>query len=163
MAILKVFAFLALAAIAVIFTRGYFSSEEPTVNITEQLQLDIPLPDDQDQTDKSDFSLFTDTIICKAIINAVAGADPEIMTTTDQADKIVVSFKREADGKDLSYGCKKVDDRFYLENTSKFFSQSVIEVVPKVTAPRVDELNLYIFDTSDVGNIVKTYTIDQFE
>jgi len=163
MAILKVFALFALVVIAVIFTRVYFSSEEPTVNITEQLQLDIPLADDQDKTDKSDFSLFTDTIICKAIIKAVAGADPEIMKTTDQTDKIVVSFKREADGKNLSYGCKKVGDRFHLENTSKFFSQSVIEVVPKVTAPRIDELSLYIFDTSDVGNIVKTYKIDEFE
>lgn len=163
MAIPKSFFLLALATLSIVFIGIYFVSKEPSVDTTEQLQAELELLEDQQNIDELDFSLFTDTLICKAITNAVAGANPEIMRTTILEDKFVISFKREADGKDLSYNCKKVRNRFYLESTSKFFSQSIIEVEPKVTAPRTDELTLYIFDTSDTGNIVKTYMIDELE
>lgn len=163
MAILKFLVFIALAAGAAILMSDYFFSEEPTVQITEQFNPELLPEEDQSTRIQPDFRLFTDMIVCKAITNAVAGANLDLMNTAQLDDKIVISFTREADGKDLSYNCRKVNKRFYLESTSKFFSQSVIEVEPKVSAPRIDELILYIFDTSDTGNIVKTYSIDDFE
>jgi len=163
MAIPKFFAFSALALISIIFIGFYFLSEKASVNNAEQVQPELNLQESKSKIDTSVFSLFTDSTICKAITNAATGTNPEIMKTSSLENKIIISFEREADGKELTYDCKKIDDRFYWESSSKFLSQSIIEVEARVTAPRIDELTLYIFDTSDRGNIVKSYTIDEFE
>ena len=164
----KSFTFLMLLAIALIFISVYFSpkelftSKEPSRNTTEQVQPEIASPADDKKIAKSDVSLFTDTIICKAITNAVVGMKPTMMEATRTTDKIVISFNRESDGKHVSYDCKRVDNRFYWNSSTRVLSQSIIEVDAKVTAPRLDRLELYIYESLDRGNIAKTYTIDEF-
>ena len=85
------------------------------------------------------------------------------MTTSMIGDKIIVSFIYEPNGKNLRYECQRIDNRFYWESSTKFLSKSIIEVETAVAGSRTDELSLSIYDTLDRGNIVKTYTIDQFQ
>lgn len=130
---------------------------------TTVAQSNIELPAGSDQIRHTDNGLFTDAMICKAITNAIVGASPSIMTTNVQSNKIIVSFIYEPNGKHLSYDCKRIDNRFYWESSTKFLSKSIIEVETNVVRPRTDELIVSIYDTLDTGRAIKTYTIDQFQ
>jgi len=166
MANLKLLALLIVAIIAIVFAVRYFSAEAPSLTkIPSNSTLDDLQPDfnsqEKDNTPiTSDSSLFTDTIICKAITNAITGAKPETMKAAVLTNKIVISLNRETDGNNLSYDCKQVDNRYYWNNSSRVLSQSIIEVDAKVVLPRLDQLKLFIYESLDTGNIVKSYNIE---
>ena len=171
MANLKLLALLIVAIIAVVcavvFAVSYFPAEAPTPTTTssnnapDQFQPTIESSAEDSTIDTSDSSLFTNTIICKAITHAIVGAKPAVMKAAILTNKIVISLDRETDGNSLSYNCKQVDNRFYWSNSSRVLSQSIIEVDAKVIAPRLDQLKLFIYESLDTGNIVKTYNIEE--
>ncbi len=153
----------AMIALVALFAPDYFASEESTnTSPGQQKETELLSGNADAHAINSARSLFTDEMICKAITNAIVGADLAAMTATRLNDKIVTAVKSESSG-NSSYECTRVDNRYYLESASKFVSQSIIEIEPKVEPPRIDELVLYIFDTSDRGNIVKNYNIEQLE
>jgi len=166
MANLKFLALLIVAIIAIIFAVGHFSAEAPSLaqipsnSSLDELQPKIKSPEKDNTTITSDPSLFTNTIICKAITHAIVGANPTDMKAAILTNKIVVSLGHEVDGKSSSYDCKQVENRFYWNNSSRVLSQSIIEVDAKVIAPRLDQLKLFIYESLDTGNIVKSYNIE---
>lgn len=152
--------FLLVAAFALIVA-GYYFLDKSTVSKPEHTQFTSEIRSDEPLSDSSHFGLFSSAQICKAITIAVLGTESTEIELTRLENKNVVSFKRDADAAKSSYECEKIGDRFYWESTSKLVSSSVIEVEPRVSDSRTDELTLYIFDTSDTGNIVKTFNIEQ--
>ena len=184
---LKNFAFATLIALSALFPGTFFYFEATQTNSTKQLQAsdsftnepfadeplanesasnELPAKDPQPNDTKPIIpkrSLFTDKMICRAITNAIVGVDLTAMHATPQNDKIIVSLNTATNSNKESYNCKRINNRFYWERSAKFVSQSVIEVEPKVATPRIDELILYIFDPSDRGKIIKSYSIDQLE
>ena len=158
---LKILVPLALAAVfALIFFR-HIATPESTVNSAAHNLTGSSKQSDKPTAISPQFGLFTSAQICKAIGNAVLGTVSADINVVRQENKNVVSFKRNADAQKSSYECEYIGDRFYWESTSKLVSSSIIEVEPRISVSRTDELTLYIFDTSDTGNIVKTFNIEQ--
>ncbi len=142
-------------------------SDQYTVKIAEQLKHE-PIPVSTSNKSAatlhdSRFGLFTNEKICMAITNAMAGIPFSSMKTSSLSDHIIVSTNPGIGSQAESYNCKQVENRFYWNNSSSVFSQSILEVEPQINMARKDILILYLFEPRDISNIVRRYNIDDFK
>lgn len=141
----------------------HISSDEQSQNTPEKIQPASNTLSSFVHEENSRYGLFSNEMICKAITHAMVDTDLSVMTTEKSTNSIVISINNASDSPRQSYFCKKVDNRFYWSNSSRVVSQSIIEVDPTVSTSRRDMLNLYIYESRDISNVVRTYAIDDFK